>query len=111
MSAIHSPDCLDISKLNPDADGDGKVSPTEKEIYAALMAADVDGSGSISVSELYASITTLVVAKRTNKALGRLAFGLVGALVLCIGAIFLTSSWCRSWRARRSRSRTSKAAS
>ena len=91
MPAILSPDCLDISKLDPDADGDGKVSPVEKEIYAALKAADVDGSGSISIGELYASITTLVIAKRANKTLGRLAFGLVGALVLCLGAIFLVS--------------------
>ena len=51
---------IDLKSLNPDADGDGKVSQQEKEIYAALKAADIDGSGSIGQAELYAVIGKLV---------------------------------------------------
>ena len=43
---------LDISQMNPDADGDGKISKMEREIYNALKKADVDGSGSIGVKEV-----------------------------------------------------------
>ena len=40
---------LDLKALNPDADGDGHVTEQEKEIYAALKAADVDGTGTIGL--------------------------------------------------------------
>ena len=43
---------LDISQMNPDADGDGKISKMEREIYNALKKADVDGSGTIGIKEV-----------------------------------------------------------
>ena len=45
---------LDISTMNPDADGDGHISKMEREIFNALKAADVDDSGSIGVKEVRA---------------------------------------------------------
>ena len=63
---------LDVSALNPDADGDGNVSPLEREIYQALKAADIDGSGSIGVGELYAVIGNLVSEKRKVRSLSKL---------------------------------------
>ena len=82
---------LDISKLDPDADGDGKVTALEKEIYAALKAADIDGSGTIGTGELYAVIGNLVTAKRQVKNLGKMIVALLIIIVLALGSIFAVS--------------------
>ena len=82
---------LDVSKLDPDADGDGNISPLEKEIYAALKAADIDGSGSIGVGELYTVIGNLVSAKRQVKSLGKVIVALLLILVLALASIFVVS--------------------
>jgi len=44
---------IPIATLNPDTDGDGKIEPWEQECYAKIKAADADGSGNISVKELF----------------------------------------------------------
>ena len=82
---------LDVSALNPDADGDGNVSPLEREIYQALKAADIDGSGSIGVGELYAVIGNLVSEKRKVRSLSKLVAALVLVLVLALASIFVVS--------------------
>ena len=82
---------LDVSALDPDADGDGKVSPLEKEIFHALKAADLDGSGTIGVGELYAVIGNLVGEKRKVKNLGRMVVALLLALMLALASIFVVS--------------------
>jgi hypothetical protein len=82
---------LDVSALDPDADGDGKVSPLEKEIFHALKAADLDGSGTIGVGELYAVIGNLVGEKRKVKNLGRMVVALLLALMLALTSIFVVS--------------------
>ena len=45
---------LDLEKLNPDVDGDGKVSASELKIYNLLRAQDTSGDGKLTVAELYA---------------------------------------------------------
>ena len=82
---------IPIGEINPDFDGDGKISTLEREIFSKLVAADVDKSGYISSNELYGAITELVESKKRTKALGRLVFGLVVALILSMGCIFVTS--------------------
>jgi hypothetical protein len=77
--------------MNPDADGDGQVSPLEMEIYRAIKAADVDGSGTIGVGELYTVITNLVNTKRAVKSLGKLVVALLVVLVLALASIFVVS--------------------
>jgi len=44
---------IPIASLNPDTDGDGQVEPWETECYEKIKAADADGSGNISVKELF----------------------------------------------------------
>ena len=61
------------------------------QIYAALKAADIDGSGSIGVGELYAVIGSLVSAKRTARNLTKLVVALLVALVLALASIFVVS--------------------
>ena len=61
------------------------------KIYAALKAADIDGSGSIGVGELYAVIGNLVSAKRTARNLTKLVAALMVALVLALASIFIVS--------------------
>lgn len=90
-TASHKTAELDVSALDPDADGDGKVSELEKEIYQALKAADIDGSGTIGVGELYAVIGNLVGEKRKVKNLSKLVIALVVALVLALASIFVVS--------------------
>ena len=82
---------LEISALDPDADGDGNVSPLEMEIYKALKAADIDGSGSIGVGELYKVIGDLVGEKRKVKNLSKLVFALLVIVVLALASIFVVS--------------------
>ena len=79
---------LQLSDLDPDADGDGKVSSLEKEIYAALKAADIDGTGSIGMGELYSVIGNLVTAKRQVKNLGKVVVALLFIILLALGSIF-----------------------
>ena len=45
---------IDLDKLNPDTDGDGKVSASELKIYNLLRAQDTSGDGKLTVAELYA---------------------------------------------------------
>ena len=54
--APHETDGIPISSLNPDTDGDGQVAAWEKETYDRIVRADQDGSGSISVKELFSVI-------------------------------------------------------
>ena len=44
---------LSISALNPDLNNDGVVEPWEQEVYQRLLTADADGSGTVSVKELF----------------------------------------------------------
>jgi hypothetical protein len=82
---------IDLKSLNPDADGDGKVSQQEKEIYAALKAADIDGSGSIGQAELYAVIGKLVGEQKKVKGLSKLVICLILLVALALGSIFVVS--------------------
>ena len=45
---------LDLEKLNPDVNGDGKVSASELKIYNLLRMQDTSGDGKLTVAELYA---------------------------------------------------------
>ena len=82
---------LSISALDPDADGDGNVSALEMEIYKALKAADIDGSGSIGTGELYSVIGNLVEEKRKVKSLSKLVVALILVIILALASIFAVS--------------------
>jgi hypothetical protein len=44
---------ISLDMLNPDADGDGKVSAKEADMHSMLKDADVDKDGNIDIDELY----------------------------------------------------------
>ena len=62
-----------------------------QQIYRAIKAADVDGSGSIGVGELYSVITNLVNTKRAVKNLGKLVVALLLVIVIALASIFIVS--------------------
>ena len=55
-SGVKSSTGIDISQLDPDTDGDGQIEDWEKDVFERIKAADADGSGSISVKELFGMI-------------------------------------------------------
>jgi len=61
---------IPIMDLNPDTDGDGHVEPWETECYQQIKAADMDGSGSISVKELFGVMKKAGDAVKEAKANG-----------------------------------------
>ena len=67
---------IDLKSLNPDADGDGKITQQERDIYNALKAADIDGSGSIGLVEL-CGFGVLHVQNGWQEAESRQCFGWV----------------------------------
>ena len=86
-----TPEGIPLSGIDPDFDGDGKVSPLEKEIYAKLVAADTDKSGYISTHELYGAITELVQEKKKVKNLVKLSAALMIALLLTLASMLCVS--------------------
>ena len=58
---------LDLRKLDPDVNGDGKISASEKRIYEFLQAADKDGDGKLSLSEMYGALGKLTRIDTTRK--------------------------------------------
>lgn len=82
---------IPLANIDPDFDGDGKVSQLEKEIHAKLMAADTDKSGYISTHELYGAITELVESKKKAKNLFKMVVALMIALLLSLGSMFAVS--------------------
>ena len=56
-----NPDTLNIARLNPDTDGDGHVDEWEKLVYERILAADLDGDGELSKSELFSAIKRCAV--------------------------------------------------
>lgn len=58
---------IQIAKLNPDTDGDGKIDKWEKEVYGRIEAADTDKSGCISPKELFAVFRAAAQADKLKK--------------------------------------------
>ena len=50
---------IPLDSLNPDLNGDGKIDDWEKEVYARIVAADTDHTGSISVRNLFDFIRSM----------------------------------------------------
>ena len=80
---------LDLRKLDPDVNGDGKISASEKRIYGLLKAADVDGDGKLSVSEMYGALGKLSSIDTTRKIYKAVAIIVGVALVSTIIVLVL----------------------
>ena len=78
---------LHLSDLNPDADGDGKISAFEKEVYNMFKEADVDGSGALSMREVYGVVKKAARMRRWMGLLKKLFAIAVLAIVLLLCAI------------------------
>ena len=50
---------LSLKDMDPDFDGDGKISPLEKAVYDKMLAADVDGDGLLTRAEVYKVIQSM----------------------------------------------------
>ena len=70
-----------ISDLDPDLDGDGRLTRFEKEVFELFKGADVDGSGSINLKEVYGVVRKAAQMKRTTSMLKKL----LGVAVFVIG--------------------------
>ena len=46
-------EAIDLNRLNPDVNGDGKVSASEARIYSLLRKQDTSGDGKLTIGELY----------------------------------------------------------
>merc|ERR1719506_2179897 len=55
---------LDLEKLNPDVNGDGKVSASELKIYNLLRTQDTSGDGKLTVAELYRGLEALTKVEK-----------------------------------------------
>ena len=55
---------IDLDKLNPDTDGDGKLSDAEVKIYNLLRAQDTDGDGKLNLGELYNGLAALTKVEK-----------------------------------------------
>ena len=70
-----------LALLNPDKDGDGNLSSWEKKVFNMFKSADVDGSGALSVHEIY---TVVGSAASLKKQTGQLKKLLIVAVILII---------------------------
>ena len=79
---------LDLRKLDPDVNGDGKISASEKLIYGLLKAADVDGDGKLSVSEGYGALgklSSIDTARKIYKAVAIfVGVALIAAIIVLV---------------------------
>ena len=80
---------LDLRKLDPDVNGDGKISASEKLIYGLLKAADVDGDGKLSVSEVYGALGKLSSIDTARKIYKAVAIFVGVALIATIIVLVL----------------------
>ena len=81
---------FNLADLNPDADGDGVISPFEKAVYERIKRIDKDGDGKLSIHELYDVVEEAVAAKQDKSFFKTLFFGTVAivvVLLLCISCI------------------------
>ena len=78
---------ISIKSLDPDMDGNGKVDAFELDMYKRIKSADVDGSGSISVKELFAVIKGAAESEKSKKLFQRLFMVSLLVIVLLSGAM------------------------
>ena len=99
---------IDLDRLNPDVNGDGKVSASEARIYSLLRKQDVSGDGKLTIGELYKGLEALtkVDKKRSlfTKGFGIMSLVSVLQVLLIVGlvAVVLVATKARSSRGARS---------
>ena len=72
---------IDLDKLNPDTDGDGKLSDAEVKIYKLLRAQDTDGDGKLTIGELYNGLAALTKVEK-NRSMFKKGFFMMSAVSL-----------------------------
>ena len=57
-------EAIDLNRLNPDVNGDGKVSASEARIYSLLRKQDTSGDGKLTIGELYKGLEALTKVEK-----------------------------------------------
>ena len=57
-------EAIDLNRLNPDVNGDGKVSASEARIYSLLRKQDSSGDGKLTIGELYKGLEALTKVEK-----------------------------------------------
>jgi len=88
-SPVRTPSLRETSSLSLAKMWDGVVPSggVDKRVYDALQAADVDGNGKLSRSELHGIVVNLLEAKETASKYRQRATGAVIIIVLLLGAM------------------------
>ena len=55
---------IDLNRLDPDVNGDGKVSASEARIYSLLRKQDTSGDGKLTIGELYNGLEALTKVEK-----------------------------------------------
>ena len=55
---------IDLNRLDPDVNGDGKVSASEARIYSLLRKQDTSGDGKLTIGELYKGLEALTKVEK-----------------------------------------------
>lgn len=82
---------IPLSAINPDTDGDGKVTKEEQRIYDALVQADVSKDGNLSVSEMYSALSRFAALDRKREQYKRFGVVVTFVLLLVIASTLATS--------------------
>ena len=85
------PQLIRIEDFDFDLDKDGKVDPFEQKVHAALLAADVDNSGTLSPTELVGVFKGMAGKEKETAQLSRTVSRLSCLVVLLCGALVGTS--------------------
>ena len=75
---------IDLNVLNPDRDGDGRVSKFEDEVYNRLKSLDKDRDGILSAQELYNVVQEMTRKSRSKRAYRRLFLAAAGFSLLLV---------------------------
>jgi len=83
--------------LDPDVDGDGKVTAFERYVWEELQKADADGDGTLSSKEVYAIVARCCQEKKKTKKLTRMLVGAIAVIIvmftIMFAGMFIVTTW------------------
>ena len=86
------PNGIQLDSLDPDVDGDGKVSALERKLHGKLRAADRDANGVLDVREFYAVLFSFIEVEKKKRMYQRTALFFLGLSILLAGTTLGSST-------------------